>query len=237
MSKIPIHLGNRLRLCASFVKPGAHLCDVGTDHAYLPIWLASQHLVSSTVACDVREGPLASAKTNIQNFGLQNQISIRLSDGLAAVKSKEAETIVVTGMGGDLIARIILETRWLYDSKKQIIVQPMTKPSHLRKAMAEGGFALLKESAVFDEKRVYSVMEYQYCPEKAFSANNICIYTGKLTGKSAAEQEYLRRQYYYLRQCLSGKLHSGQSAETELLQKAVDFIQQLLNLSVQEVSQ
>ncbi len=227
MKESDIHLGERLHLCASFVREGTRLCDVGTDHAYLPIWLALHNRIISALACDVREGPLSTAKSNISRFHLQKLITPRLSDGLCAVQSQEVEDIVIAGMGGDLIARIVTETPWLYHPEKLLILQPMTKPSHLRAAMAGRGFTLLQEEAVYDEHRVYTVMKYRYLPRECKETDSVQIYTGALTGKNAAEREYLLRQSHYLQQKLFGLLRGGDSPQTKVLVDALQKIEDM----------
>jgi tRNA (adenine22-N1)-methyltransferase len=229
------NLGNRLRLCASFVRYHAKICDVGTDHAYLPIWLVRHGIVVSALACDVRENPLAIAKENIAHCGYQQMISTRLSNGLSAVESDEADDIIIAGMGGDLIAQIVTETPWLYNPQKHLILQPMTKPSRLRCVLLKHGFELLQEKAIFDEHRVYTVMLYRYNPKKV-SFNVSSIYVGGLSGKTEAEREYLKRQENYLSHCLVGRLHSGKDTDIETLHQALEKIQKILDLTAKEDS-
>lgn len=230
MSEHFINLSSRLQLCASFVRPGAHLCDIGTDHAYLPIWLMQHKQVTSALACDVREGPLDCAKANIAKYRLQECIITRLSDGLSSVDETEADDFIVAGMGGELIARIITETAWLRNNQKQLILQPMTRPSHLRRAMADNGFALLKEKAVFDEHRAYTAMLYRYDPLHA-TLNAVGIYTGALSGKTAAEKDYLTRQSSYLKNRITGLLHTERQMEAATLQCVLDNIEERINQS------
>ena len=54
-----LELTPRLQLLADWVRPGSRLADVGTDHAYLPVWLRLHGRVVSAIACDLREGPLS----------------------------------------------------------------------------------------------------------------------------------------------------------------------------------
>ncbi|MDD3260875.1 MAG: class I SAM-dependent methyltransferase [Oscillospiraceae bacterium] len=228
MKEPSLKLGGRLQLCASFVRQGTRLCDVGTDHAYLPIWLVLNGCVSSALACDVREGPLETARANVLHYGLQQKISLRLSDGLKKISSQEADDIVIAGMGGDLISRIATETAWVKDPKKRLILQPMTKPVRLRTAMAQSGFSLLREEAAFDDHRVYTVMQYQYLPQEIQNCRKAELYTGGMTGKNAAEKEYLRQQCVNLKRHLAGLLRTGKTEETENLRLAAAQIEKIL---------
>ncbi|MBQ5743991.1 MAG: SAM-dependent methyltransferase, partial [Ruminococcus sp.] len=101
------HLDNRLRLCAAFVRQGARLADVGTDHAYLPVWLCRHGVCPSAIAADINPAPLQRGQMTVEAAGLSDRVQTRLSDGLAAVGADEADDIVIAGMGGELIAAII----------------------------------------------------------------------------------------------------------------------------------
>ena len=159
-----IPLDSRLRLCASFVREGTRLADVGTDHAYLPVYLACRGKILSSIACDVRQGPLNNAKSNIIRFGVENTVSTLLSDGLDEVDPNDACDIVMAGMGGELIAEIIGRTQWLYDSSRRLILQPMTRAGTLRSFLCASGFRIEQEKACISGGKCYSVM--------------LCVYDG-----------------------------------------------------------
>ena len=91
-------LGPRLALCAALVRLGSSLCDVGTDHAYLPIWLLKTGKISRALACDINPGPLEAARRDGEKYGVGEELSFRLSDGLRAVSPQEAEDTVIAGM-------------------------------------------------------------------------------------------------------------------------------------------
>ena len=88
-----------LALCAALVRQGSSLCDVGTDHAYLPIWLLKTGKISRALACDINPGPLEAARRDGEKYGVGEELSFRLSDGLRAVSPQEAEDTVIAGMG------------------------------------------------------------------------------------------------------------------------------------------
>lgn len=186
-------LGERLALCASMVREGAALADVGTDHAYLPVWLAKQGRVRKVVASDVRPGPLERAKENIEKFGVDGLVEARLSDGLDAVRPEEADDVVLAGMGGELITEIIDRAAWLKDAEKHLILQPMTREEDLRRSLVRQGFSVLREQAVLEGRRVYTVMLCAY-GRPAQSRNDLFPYIGLLSGDSAAGRAYLRRE-------------------------------------------
>ena len=129
----------RLRTVADFVCGGALVVDVGCDHAILPIELVRKNKVGRVIACDIGEGPLASANRNIKRAGLEEVIETRLSDGLNKILPDEVDHIVIAGMGGDLIARIIGNAEWTRDKKYRFILQPMTSADDLRVWLCQNG--------------------------------------------------------------------------------------------------
>ncbi len=157
-----LHLDPRLALCASFVRKDTRLADIGTDHAYLPVKLACTGQIRSAVAADIRQGPLENARQNILRFGMEDKIRTLLSDGLDELQPDDADDIVMAGMGGELIARLIARTPWLRDSQKHLILQPMTRASELRGWLCENGFRILDEKACMAGKKCYSVMLWVY---------------------------------------------------------------------------
>lgn len=154
-------LDERLSLCASYVRQNAILADIGTDHAYLPVWLALNQKISSAAACDIREKPLESARNNIQKYHVENTVSAVLSDGLQNLENKYTD-IVIAGMGGELIVNIISSCEWLKDHTKRLILQPMTKPEILRNYLCENGWDILSEKACISHGKPYSVMCCEY---------------------------------------------------------------------------
>ena len=186
-------LGERLALCASMVRPGTALADVGTDHAYLPVWLAKQGLIAAAVASDVRSGPLERAKRNIEKYGVGHIVNARLSDGLDAILPEEADDVVIAGMGGLMIAEIVRRAAWLKNGGKRLILQPMTREEDLRRSLAEEGFFIVREQAAQEEHRVYTAMLCAYGTDGR-PQNELFPYIGLLTSETPASRAYLRRE-------------------------------------------
>ena len=96
-------ISQRLERVAAFVPDGAKLLDVGSDHAYLPIYLIQQGRIEKALAGEVVEGPFQSAQKNVAEHGLTEQIEVRLANGLAAFDAEDQiDTIVIAGMGWSL---------------------------------------------------------------------------------------------------------------------------------------
>lgn len=223
----PFSLGNRLALCAEWVRPGTRLADIGTDHAYLPIWLASRGLISGAVASDVRPGPLERARENINRYEVQDRISTRLSDGLVEISPEEADDIVMAGMGGELITRIIAGVEWLKDAKKQLILQPMTKENDLRLFLAEQGFAILREQAAAEESHVYTVMLVSYTQSSGMR-NTLYPYIGAMDASTPENRKYLARQVRRLEKRAGGLKVTGNERGAEEAFRLAEKIKNLI---------
>ena len=201
---ILIKLSPRLKACAENVTSGCKIADIGTDHAYLPIYLASKNKISYALACDINEGPLIKAKDNICKYGMENIIETRLSDGLKQVNINEADEVIIAGMGGDLISRIIKASVWFKNQSKVFILQPMSSESSLREFLIENGYFIKRECAVISDSRVYTVMLVLY-DGKHREYDDSYIYTGNLFENITPETcEYIKKQLRDLDNRLKG---------------------------------
>lgn len=154
-----LELSPRLQRIAAWVPQGARLCDVGTDHAYLPVWLVLQGRVSSAIAADLRPGPLSRARETGRRHGVEEKVDFRLCDGLAGIAPAECDTIVIAGMGGENIAGILRRAPWTAEGHHTLLLQPQSRSEVLRGFLAEHGYAISREALVEDRGHLYPVME------------------------------------------------------------------------------
>ncbi len=152
----------RLEAAASLVRPGATAADVGTDHAYLPIYLVGAGIAHSAVASDINEGPLQRADANVRRFGMEGKIALRLTPGLAGIEAFSPTDILICGMGGELIASILEAAPFTRDPQIRLILQPMTSARELRVWLAEQGFAITEERFAAEKEKLYVVMAATY---------------------------------------------------------------------------
>ena len=160
MNEIP-KLSLRLQCAADMVRAGATVADVGTDHAYVPIYLCLTGRVTRAVASDVNEGPIARARENIAARGLADRIDTFLCDGLCGIEPYHPTDILRLGMGGELIARILSDAPFLKGGSYRLILQPMTHPEVVRAYLSEAGFTVVEERLIKEEK-IYQVMCAEY---------------------------------------------------------------------------
>ena len=165
MSTTNSQLDNRLKLCADFVRNGAKLADIGTDHAYLPVWLCRNGKCPSAIAADINSEPLKRGLSTIIDANMSDCVKTRLSDGLKEIKSDEADDIVIAGMGGELIANILENCDFAKDSSKHFILQPMTKSEVLIKWLCDNGYEIIKQDCCVAAKKCYTVLLVEYTGE------------------------------------------------------------------------
>ena len=154
-----MQLSERLSSVASMVTAGNCLADVGTDHGYVPIYLYERQLIPRAIAMDVNKGPLERARVHIAEYGFQNKIETRLSDGLAALKPGEADSVTIAGMGGPLIIRILSAYPEVTASLKELILQPQSEISEVRVWLGEQGYEIVEEHMVFEDGKYYSMFK------------------------------------------------------------------------------
>lgn len=173
-------LDNRLKLCSDFVRAGVKLADIGTDHAYLPVWLCHSGKCISAIAADINPDPLKRGMNTIIEAGMSDKVKTRLSDGLKEIHSDEADDIVIAGMGGELIAKIIDECSFKKDSSKHFILQPMTKSETLIKWLCDNGYEILNQDCCIASNKCYTVLLVKYTGE-IIARDEIFYYLAKLT--------------------------------------------------------
>ena len=153
-----LELTPRLRQIAAWVRQGAHLADVGTDHAYLPVWLTLQGRVASAIASDLRRGPLDRAQETGRRYGVGDRITFRLGNGLAAVAPEECDTIVIAGMGGENIAQILAGAPWTADGRHTLLLQPQSRAEALRRFILDD---LHSGATVYESYGAYNMEKHR----------------------------------------------------------------------------
>ncbi|MDE7360618.1 MAG: class I SAM-dependent methyltransferase [Oscillospiraceae bacterium] len=197
-----ISLDNRLAAAAELCRSGRIAADIGCDHAQLACRLAMEKS-RLVIASDVRDGPLEAARRTVTETGVDN-VRIVKSDGLAEIDF--ADDVIICGMGGELIARIISGCRFL-NADTRFILQPMTRAEFLRKWLYNNGFELLEERIAYDGERGYTVMLAAYTGVSC-EIDEVFALTGKIT-----DRNFLRKIAGKLTKNANGAEKSASSAE------------------------
>ena len=157
-----MQLDSRLSAVASLVRKNSKFADIGTDHAYLPVYLIEKEIIKNAIAADLRKGPLENARETVELHNLTENIELRLSDGLDNFKDSEVNEIAVAGMGGLLISQFVERTKWLKNGDIHLILQPMTHEEELRKSLFDNGFIIDNEVVAEDTDKLYIIISAYY---------------------------------------------------------------------------
>ncbi len=221
-------LSPRLQMCANMINPNASIVDVGTDHAYLPIWLARMGRISKAIACDINLMPLERAKKNIDKYEVSSIIETRISDGLKGINEGEVDEIIIAGMGGELIAKIIEDTEWI--KSKKLILNPMSSDMNLRVYLSKNGYEINEEVAVLSDNKVYTVMNCEYTGKE----NNYCdeyYFVGKLLENNLNKDTliYINNQIKDLKNRKKGEEIKQNYSNVRRIEKVIEYLSKYLN--------
>ncbi len=151
-------LDARLRTVAGLIGNYRRVADIGSDHAYLPVWLILQDKADFAVAGEIQPGPLEAASRTVGEAALGDSVAVRLGDGLAVLQPGEVETVVIAGVGGKVIRGILARSPEIVQRLSRIVCQPMTGAAGLRRWLQENGWMIVAEELVCDEGRLYEVL-------------------------------------------------------------------------------
>ena len=222
--KLPI--SKRLLCCASMVQPGSRVADIGTDHGYLGIYLLQTGAARHVIACDLRKDPLENARRNAKLFGVDGEMKLRLSDGLEKILPDEVDTVVMAGMGGDLIQKILSQCPWRKREGLQFILQPQSAGNVLRRWLCEDGFEIRREEPVQDGHFLYTVMELRQGEPSPLTPGTEYASPALLKGESPLVGMYLARVETALQETVRGLTN----AEKQRPERLAYFGQALLEI-------
>ncbi len=158
MSK-EVELSARLKALTDMVSAGSRVCDVGCDHGFLSIYLVQKHIAPKAIAMDLRSGPLSRAREHIRKAGLEEYIEVRLGDGVSALRDGEADALVLAGMGGRLVMRILDEGRDKCRRLRELILQPQSDIPQVRRFLRKEGYQIVDEAALEEDGKFYFLMK------------------------------------------------------------------------------
>ena len=154
-----VQLSDRLTAIAEMVTEGNRLVDVGWAHGYLPVYLMLQHKIPGAIATDVGKGPLTRAQEHIAQYHMEAYIETRLCNGLSEIRSGEGDTLVIAGMGGPLMERILSEGRHALPGFQELILQPQSDIPHFRRFVMQNGYQIIQEEMILEDGKFYPIMK------------------------------------------------------------------------------
>ncbi len=202
-------LSERMLRTAGFVSRGNRTADVGCDHAYTSIYLVEQGIAPQVIAMDVNAGPLARAKENVKRFGMEEKISLRLSDGLAKLLPGEADTVLIGGMGGPLMERILSAYPDTVATVKELVLQPQSEIAEFRRFVQKIGFRITEEDMLFEDGKYYTILRAEHGEDVLWTEEEYLY--GKRLRESAVPvlQAFLEEEHQKTTEVLAGLSAAG----------------------------
>lgn len=166
-----INISERLKCVASLVNKGARVADIGTDHAYLPIYLVQNGISNKVYACDVRKEPLRRAKLHIDEYGLSDKITTQLCDGLKGINKGDVDTVTICGMGGKLMKNILKAGIDKLGDNTQLVLSAQSELKDFRKYLLETGIDIKSEHMLLEDGKYYFIFDCVYNTQDEYHLN------------------------------------------------------------------
>lgn len=211
-----MELSVRLHMIAECVEKGMSVADIGTDHGYVPIYLAKKNISPKVIAMDVNKEPLQKAQDNAVLYHQQDKISTRLSNGLQALEPGEVDCIIIAGMGGKLIESILEDSKDKVASYKKWILSPHKDIESVRKTLEKLNLEITHEDMILEEGHYYTVITAVHNPQLE-----------QKLADSGVEVETKELHYKYGKYLIESKNKVLQYEIIEELEKYIDLIKQL----------
>ena len=224
-----IKLSARLAAIARLVPSFGGIADVGTDHGYVPVWLAQSGHNGALFATDINNAPLQHAKQTTVEYGQDDKIAFFLCDGLAALNGFDVSTVIIAGMGGESITEILSAAPWTKENGCLLILQPMSKSVHLRKWLFENGYKVLFERLI-DDGSIYEILTAEAGKDAPYSPAELLIGHKQLISSSPLFVNRLNNLIEKSKRAVSGIAASARAEDAARLSDANETLFSLLEL-------
>ena len=204
-------LDHRLNTAVAFVRQDAVVADVGTDHAYLPVYLTGVGRARYAVASDINVGPIERAAQHVAEYGLTDKVKTVRADGLDGLAEYRPTDIIIFGMGGELIARILSDAPWVKDPAVRLILQPMTHAECVRRYLAEEGFHIVDEVLSKESGKIYQTIVAEF-DGKPYEIDDVMAELGRFAAEKKDEPlraPFITHRVEVLEAAAAGKEKAG----------------------------
>lgn len=198
------------------VPTGSRVADVGADHGYLGIYLVRHGIAAYVAASDLREKPLQKARENAERFGAADKMEFIHADGLSGTDPAKVDTIVMAGMGGDLIQLILGACPWIHSPAYLLILQPQSAGQDLRRYLTQHGFVIEKETLARDGGFLYTVLTARAGEGPMLTPGEQYATPQLLQSRSPLVPAYLARIESALRDTIAGLQRAAQPEPEKL---------------------
>lgn len=198
------YLTERLSALADFVEADKVMADIGTDHAYLPVYLVKTGKCPKAIACDINEKPLEAAKKNVTGNNLSDKIELRLGNGLQVLMSGEVQVVVIAGMGGNTIKQILADAPKVLVTLETLVLQPMGDEEHLRYWLITNGWRIIDENLVLEDNRLYTIIVCQKGMEQVYDSVTLEIGPRLIDKRHPLLPELIKKLRFKYKRMLEG---------------------------------
>ncbi|MFC6117474.1 tRNA (adenine(22)-N(1))-methyltransferase [Macrococcoides bohemicum] len=227
-----IPLNKRLKTVARYIQH-ERLADIGSDHAYLPLYALENNLIKCAVAGEVVAGPFEAAVQNVKKYNASSSIDVRLGNGLEVIKPGEVDVITICGMGGPLIADIITSGKDKLGNHPRLILQSNIHTEAARHALVSLGYEIIAEEIMKEKKHTYEIIVAEYATEQVnYTQKALKFGPILLQNKNEVFVEKWNREYQHLMKVLSaiehdpihGQKHEQLKEEISLLREVLGYV-------------
>jgi tRNA (adenine22-N1)-methyltransferase len=218
-------LSMRLERVAAHVPAGARLADIGSDHGFLPVALLRRGAIAAAVAGEVALTPFRSAERTVRESGLDQQISVRLAKGLAAIEPGDGITAIsICGMGGETIRDILDSGKASLSGEERLILQPNGGEQPLRQWLMGNGYKILYEEVLRENRFDYEIIVAERAGHVKYTAEELYFGPLQMQTRSPAFLVKWQRMLRHKQQTLASFAHARQAVPDE---KAQDIARQV----------
>lgn len=210
-------LSKRLKAVADMVTEGNIAADIGTDHGYVPIYLIKNNISKKAYALDINEGPLKMAAKNIRLEGLTDKITTVLSDGMEQMKDNMAESVIIAGMGGDLIVDILSRGSRI-KGIKELVLSPHKRIDLVRKFLSQNCWEIIKEDMVMDGGKYYTIIKAVKGQNTEYTDVELLYGKYLLETKNQILKQYLKKENEKFSKILNTMKESGNVNDFQIKQ-------------------
>ncbi len=160
-------LSKRLQKVADTVNKSNIVADIGTDHAYVPIYLVKNKVANKAIAADISQGSCKKAQLNVNNKHLNHLIDVRCGNGLEVIKADEIiDTIIIAGMGGLMTISVLESNKKAVNNARQLVLQPQKDIYKVRQYIHSIGYKITNETMLVDNNKYYNIINAEKGIEK-----------------------------------------------------------------------
>lgn len=218
-------LSKRLERVAAHVPTGARLADIGSDHGYLPVALVQRGAIAAAVAGELALTPLRSAERNVRDNGLEQWITVRLANGLAAIQPADGITAIsICGMGGETIRDILENGKPHLSGHERLILQPNRGEQPLRQWLMENDYRILSEDVLRENRFDYEIITAERSGPVTYSAEELYFGPLLMPARCPAFLAKWQRMLLQKRRTLSRFSQAQQAVPEDKLQEVIQHI-------------